>query len=175
MKRVLRKGFTLVEVLIVLIMIGVIAWLFISNFSNPIKSGTTQASANKIAEDMRSIADATDKYIVEKQTNPLGVSHATAGLLENNYLKFAPIPTSVNTAYVWDETTYTGASSWGTALADTALTTTTTSTALCQKINEMFTGAAATAVPPASFSKTLDLQCVGAAAPHTIVKPLIVN
>jgi len=61
-----QAGFTLVEVLVVLVLLGVIISLAISRLSAPLTEATIKKSTFQIAQDMQTISDAGQYYITDK-------------------------------------------------------------------------------------------------------------
>lgn len=178
MKQKLRgnKGFTLIEVIIVLLIIGLIIGVSVGLFTNPIKTSSIQQAALKIADDLRVMDDGAQKFLTDKTTeiDPL------TDLTDEAYLKSIPVPPSQAKdsgfggayAYAKDGATYTG---WGTVAADYVYVLDGITTDVCKKVNELFTGAAPGAAPPVAVNTGKDLQCFGAAAPYTIVKPVYIH
>lgn len=172
-----QKGFTLVEMIIVIALAAVVIGMLFSVLGDYYTQGTTKSAAGKSVDDLNTISTAAQTYKIDKaaEMTTAGVAGVTA-LVTAQYLTQAPVaPNPFSTAdYEIDTTTYT---QWGTVAADTTATLTAANTLLttevCAKVNELFAGAAAGAVPAAAPVGTKDVQCVGAAGgPYTIVKPI---
>lgn len=166
-----QRGFTMVEMLVVLVLVGLVVTFLFSVLGSSFSNASIQQSATKIADDMRSINDASQKYTLTTANQSANLAALTGG----GYMTTVPVPPATGgvTAYAWDNSTYTN--TWGTAAADSVVKSTTTALPVCQMVNQLFAGAAANATPPAAVSGTLDLQCFGAASPYTIVKTIYVN
>jgi len=166
-----QKGFTMVEMLVVLVLVGLVVTFLFSVLGSSFSNASIQQSATKIADDMRSINDASQKYTLTNATQAPSLASLTAG----GVMTTVPVPPATGgvTAYTWDNATYTA--TWGTAAADTVIKTTTTSINVCEMVNQLFAGAAAGTTPPAAVNGALDIQCFGAASPYTVLKTIYVN
>jgi len=171
-----EAGFTMVEMLIVIALIGLIIAFLFSKLGNSFTSAATSQAATQIADDMRSINDATQKYSIEKASNATGFADlATASNGGGPFLAMTPVsPSTIGSpAYTWDSATNV----WGTVMADTSvkITIPAANIGVCQAINFQFAGAASagTAVPGA-VNAALDFQCFGA-GPYTAVKSIYIN
>jgi len=181
-----QKGFTLIEVLIVIILLGIIITFMFKYGGNIFSNASTQSSASKIVDDFRVIDDAASRYQMDKAANATALSGAATTLTVavtssgTPYLSSIPTPPSsgvtTGSSYTWDNATYTN--TWGTAAADTVIALTTiTSTEVCSEINRQFAGGASGAVPPAAVQGTpKDIQCFGpVGGPYTALKTIYVQ
>ena len=170
-----QKGFTLVEMLIVIALIALAAVIMFGVLGNSYGDASVKQSATKLGDDMRAVNDASQKYMVDKGSEATALSGAGTALVDSGYMTMIPVaPSSAGaTPYAWDTSTYKG---WSNAANnDTVVKSTITSTPICQKINELFAGLAAGAAVPGAIDYTKDLQCFGAASPYTVVKSLYVH
>lgn len=170
-----QRGFTLVEMLIVIALIALAAVIMYGVLGNSYADASVKQAATKIGDDMRSVNDASQKYFVDKGSESTALSGAGTALVDAGYMTMVPVPPSaVTSGYTWDSSTYTA--TWGTAAADTVVKATLAATAAttCQKINELFAGDAAGAAIPAAVRAGKDLQCFGA-GPYTVVKTMYVH
>jgi len=173
-----QKGFTLIELLAVTALIAVVVAIYFSPLGNSFSGATTTNAATKIANDMRNINDAAQKYAMEKSANASSFANLqTPAQSGTPYLTTIPVAPAVlgNQAYNVDSSTYT--TTWGTAAADTVATLTipTANAQVCQAVNYQYAGAASLSAPiPAAIDSTHDIQCFGA-GPYTVVKTLYVN
>lgn len=180
-KGILRKqdGFTLIELMLALIVMGLIIAGMYSYFSNPIKEASVGQAATKIADDMRSIDEAASMYLTDKATEISGTDFTQ--LSSNGYLKITPVPPSQakdsgfagTYAYSYDTSSY---KPWGNAATnDKVAVLGGVNYEVCKKINQKFAGAAEVDEPAAAITGTKDLQCFGSSAPYTVVKPIFVK
>lgn len=95
MKFVSRKGFTLLEMMIAIVIVGIIVGVLVAIFGNPIGKASTGSAVSKTADDLRLIADAEDFYYAMN-----GEWASREDLLTSGALKAWPTPSVV----VMDET-----------------------------------------------------------------------
>lgn len=180
-----NSGFTMIEMLIVIILIGFVITFLFNYLGNAFKGAASQQAASKIADDMRTINDAGARYQMEQATNATALTTAATSLAVKvstsgtPYIVTIPSPpttgtTSGTSIYTWDAATYTG---WGTAAADSVITLPgITSIDVCEQINSQFAGIAANTTPPAAVDFTKDVQCFGpAGGPYTALKTVYIN
>lgn len=84
-----KKGFTLVEIMIVVVIIGLLAAMAIPAF-NKVRE-TSQEKA--ITNNLRQIASAADQYFIESGNTTVTV----ADLVNDNYLRQSPAPVAGET------------------------------------------------------------------------------
>lgn len=177
-----NKGFTMIEMLIVIILIGFVITFLFNYLGNAFKGAASQQAASKISDDMRTISDAGARYQMEQATNATaltGVATALDTKLSSSgtpYIVTIPSPpttgTTTGTAYTWDATAYTG---WGTSAPDSVITLPgITSIDVCEQINSQFAGIAANTTPPTSVDIKKGVQCFGS-GPYTALKPVYIN
>lgn len=162
-----QDGFTLIELIIVITLVGLVVASLVGIFGNPLKASTIDNSASQIGDHLRSIADGGDYYYTKTTTEATTMSNLTSGA--NATLKTTPVaPTSAKDAdyagtfaYVLDTTTYTA---WNTTAADTTAVLAGLTDDVCKKINEKYAGLAADAAIPTAVDATKDMQCWKAAA-----------
>ncbi len=78
----MRKGFTLVEILIVMAIIGILLSIIIPNYSSSVK----RAKEAVLKENLFIIRDAIDKFYLDKKKYPTSLED----LITNKYLKKTP-------------------------------------------------------------------------------------
>lgn len=86
-----KKGFTLVEIMIVVVIIGLLAAMAVPAFQQVRKSSSEKAALN----DLRQIAAAADQYFLENNANSVDVS-ALTGTYIKSLNSSNTYPTSVN-------------------------------------------------------------------------------
>ena len=175
--RASEAGFTMVEMLIVIALIGLIVAFLFSKLGNSFNGAAQNQAATQIADDMRSINDAAQRYSMEKAANAASfLNLAGASNSGGPYLSMTPVsPSTIGSpAYTWDGATYTA--TWGTAAADAVvkIAIPAANIGVCQAINSQYTGAAVGAAVPAAVNTALDMQCFGA-GPYTALKTIYIN
>ena len=85
----MRRGFTLVEILIVVVILGILASVVVPQFSN----ATNEAMAGNIKSQLRSLQNQIDLYISRNNgTHPImTMAQSWSLLVSQGYLKAAPI------------------------------------------------------------------------------------
>lgn len=78
----MRKGFTLVEILIVMVIIGILLSIIIPNYSSSVK----RAKEAVLKENLFIIRDAIDKFYLDKKKYPTSLED----LITDKYLKKIP-------------------------------------------------------------------------------------
>ena len=78
----MRKGFTLVEILIVMAIIGILLSIIIPNYSSSVK----RAKEAVLKENLFIMRDAIDKFYLDKKKYPTSLED----LITNKYLKKIP-------------------------------------------------------------------------------------
>jgi prepilin-type N-terminal cleavage/methylation domain-containing protein len=152
-----KKGFTLIEVMCVLILLGVVAAVAYGKFSSPIASQQQGAGATIAGRDLTDIVNGIQAYELANA----GQAPATIAALSPTYLTTVPpAPTQVpgSAAYAL-----------GTVASRTAVTSATTDVNICEAINTQYAGIAAGTAPVAAVG-TLDIQCSGTTSPYVISK-----
>lgn len=164
------KGFTLLELLVALVIAGLLIAVGATAYNNIIGDSSPRAAALGVAKDMEEIFKMSHKSMADKTTEPADLSTLTS----NGYLTAIPTPPAEasSAAYAWDTTTYTG---WATGSADTVVKLTGVSLGACQKLNELFAGAATGATPPVAVDTTKKLQCFGAGPTYTTLTPIFAH
>lgn len=193
------RGFTLIELLIALIVIGMIVALLVGLFGNPVAESSVKQAATKIADDMRTIDDASQQLLTNKTIEANGFvdavdATASKGLVTAGMLKAPPVapsqafPAGVTATDIYAFSTaaagYAGAAytAWkDNANADTVIVLPasaagTVSDSVCKKINELYSGLAENAAIPAAVSGSKDIQCYGPGGDaNFVVKPIYVK
>ena len=167
-----QKGFTLVEMLIVLVLIGLAVALMVGIFGNPFANASVDSAAARVIDDLRSIEGAAQSYKAKEAATPTGISGTATCLVEKGYLKVSPTaPSPISNAYNW---TTTGVTAFGSTGTDTVVTLAGINTDICKAINKAAYGDT-TGTIPASVSGTKNIQCYGSADPYTAVIPVFVQ
>ncbi len=169
-----QKGFTLVEMLIVLVLIGLAIAMMVGIFGNPFATASVDSTANRVIDDLRSIEGAAQSYKAKEAATPTGISGAATCLVEKGYLKVnptAPAPIPNSNPYTW---TTTGVTAFGGSGTDTVVTLGGINLDICKAINKAAWGDT-TGTIPASISGTKNIQCYGSSDPYTAVIPVFVQ
>lgn len=90
-------GFTLIEILIVMVIITILAGISVSIYSNSVLS----AKEAVLREDLRQMRDAIDRYYADKNTWPPDLE----ALVQNKYIRAVPEDPMTGSASTW-RTTY---------------------------------------------------------------------
>lgn len=138
-------GFTLVELLVVITIIGVVVATLIGIFGNPIQSASVRNAASQVGNHLRSITDGANYFFVRTTTRATTMTQLTTGV--NATLTTPPVPPSYARtpghtgvyAYTLNTTAYT---QWRTAAADTVAVLEGLTDDTCTMINEMYAGSA---------------------------------
>ena len=97
-----QSGFSLIELLIVVVIIGIIAAIAIPNLLNAIDRGKQKRSM----ADMRSIGTAVESYAVDNNVYPVAATAAALQpLVQPIYIKSMPLADGWSTTFVVDSTT----------------------------------------------------------------------
>jgi type IV pilus assembly protein PilA len=84
-KNTSKKGFTLVEIMIVVVIIGLLAAMAIPAFQKVRESSRASAMDN----DARQLASAAQQYMLENNTTSAGITYnATTGAITGNLLEY---------------------------------------------------------------------------------------
>lgn len=108
----IRKGFTLVEILIVVVILGILAAIVVPQFTN----ATQDAQAGNLKAQLKSLQNQTELYNARNNgaypdftTEAWGATGDTTSLIGGNYIKTAP----QNPAFPGADKTSIGVSSTG--------------------------------------------------------------
>jgi prepilin-type N-terminal cleavage/methylation domain-containing protein len=161
-----NRGFTLVEVLVMLAVIGLITGVLFGVMGNVFGDSSTKAAAIQISDGIRQISDGAQNYQAQKSMQAANPGTLiTAGLLNS----MPPVPSAVGTTW---------AAAWGTDASRSGkklMTLSVTNDAVCQKVNELFAGLAAGATIVALNDVSLagkDLVCAGATGAGILYKTI---
>lgn len=169
-----QKGFTLVEMLIVLVLIGLAVAMMVGIFGSPFTQASIDSAATRVIDDLRAIEAAAQASRSQRAATPADL----AALVTQGYLKLTPLaPAPITGAYSLNtNVTAFGAS---TTAADTVATLTLSGDdtgEICRAINRAAYKAAANADIPTDVLATRNIQCFGAAvADKTALIPVFVN
>ncbi len=92
-----EKGFTLVELMVVMLIIGVLAAIAIPSFISSIKN----AKEAVLKEDLHVLRNAIDSYTMDKAKAPQSLDD----LVQNGYLKTIPQDPMTHSSETWVTTT----------------------------------------------------------------------
>lgn len=95
-----RKGFTLIEILIVVVIIGILTAIAIPNFIGM----SDRAKIARIESDLQSIGVAAEMYYMDKTDYPATLSDLVKDDPTKTYLNSLPTPPVENESYTWDKT-----------------------------------------------------------------------
>lgn len=93
-KRAAQKGFTLIELIVVVTIIGILAGIAIAN----VKNAQTKAREAALKDDLREMRSAIDNFYADKQHYPQSLKE----LEDSHYLRRIPKDPMTNKAE-WDE------------------------------------------------------------------------
>jgi general secretion pathway protein G len=88
-----ESGFTLIELMVVMLIIGVLMAIAVPNYVSAIKS----AKEAVLKEDLHVIRNAIDSYTMDKQKAPQSLQD----LVEGGYLKSIPVDPMTRSADTW--------------------------------------------------------------------------
>lgn len=167
-----QKGFTLVEMLIVLVLIGLAVSLMVGIFGNPFATASIDSTATRVIDDLRSIEGAAQSYKAKEAATPADLN----ALVTKGYLKLvptAPAPIPDSNKYAWATTGYTA---FGTpTAADTVVTLGGITDDICKAINKAAYGAAADAAIPTAVDGAKNIQCFTSGSSNTALIPVFVQ
>ncbi len=92
-RRPAQQGFTLLELMIVMVVIGILAAIAIPSYTNNVR----HAKEAVLREDLRTMRSAIDAYTVDKQKAPQELQD----LVEAGYLKTMPIDPFTRRSDTW--------------------------------------------------------------------------
>jgi general secretion pathway protein G len=92
-KRSTESGFTLIELMVVMLIIGVLMAIAVPSYIGAIKA----AKESVLKEDLHVIRNAIDSYTMDKQKAPQSLQD----LVEAGYLKVIPVDPMTRTAESW--------------------------------------------------------------------------
>lgn len=156
-----NRGFTLLEILIIIIIFAFIIALLFSYFGNPLANISVHSSAEQIVDSFRTIDDAWNSYYIEtlKEADNLDT------LFQKGYLKFIPVPPQTakmegftdKYAYSINRTDYDFA---GSSTPDVVVTLRGISEPVCRKINHLYGGFPENSEIPVYIHKDRVIQCI---------------
>ena len=88
-----ESGFTLIELMVVMLIIGVLMAIAVPNYVSAIKS----AKESVLKEDLHVIRNAIDSYTMDKQKAPQSLQD----LVEGGYLKSIPVDPMTRASDTW--------------------------------------------------------------------------
>lgn len=161
-----QKGFTLVEMLIVLVLIGLAVAMMVGIFGSPFANASIDSTATRVIDDLRSIEAAAQADKTQKASTPADL----AALVTDGYLKITPTapPVLPNSTYTMATGTYKGAT-------DTIATLDKVNDDICKAINKAAYGATANAAIPAAVDSGKNIQCYGPGTNNIALIPVFVK
>lgn len=163
-----NRGFTLIEVIIVIILLGVLMIVFGKKIGNLFTSNNTKGVAYNVIDDLRSIDDAAQGYTSSTTTEAATLAIlTTSGNLNNT-----PVPQEAGMvtppgSYTLDTTTYTTLGP--TAAADTVVYLDGVTQQVCSEINKKALG---TTTISTTLNTTAPLQCMDNSGTYRVIKLL---
>lgn len=107
MRRRAKKAFTLVEILIVVVILGILAAIVVPQFTN----ASTEAQAGNVATQLQTIRSQVELYRVRNNGQyPDLVANQWADLVGDDYMRAAPVNPRTNSSNVVAGTDHTGGS-----------------------------------------------------------------
>ena len=91
--RCLDQGFTLLELMIVMVVIGILAAIAIPSYTSSVRS----AKEAVLREDLHTMRSAIDSYTVDKQKAPQSLDD----LVQSGYLKVMPVDPFTHRSDTW--------------------------------------------------------------------------
>jgi general secretion pathway protein G len=88
-----EQGFTLLELMIVMVVIGILAAIAIPSYTNSVRN----AKEAVLREDLHTMRAAIDSYTVDKQKAPQSLDD----LVQSGYLKVMPVDPFTNRSDTW--------------------------------------------------------------------------
>lgn len=176
-----QGGFTLVEALILIVVLGLVVAIVIGYMMNPMKDASVNSTVAQIGDNLRTISDAADLVYANTTTKITSLNDLVTGT--NPPLKSLPTPPSAGKdsafagTYLYtfenNSVTYRG---WGdNTVNDAVVYLPGVSTDTCKGINAKYAGLALNAAIPVTVDTTKDLQCWDNSGTNTIVKLLYAN
>ena len=163
-----NKGFTLVEMLVMLGVVGLIAGILFGVMGNVFGDSSVKAAAVQSADGARQINDGMQNYQAQKSAKADLATVVSSGMLT----ALPTVPTALGTSWTLDTTTFTPKTILTLSVPDAQI-------AVCQKINEMYAGLAEGAAVPATWGAGTvagkDLACTGAAGAYKLHKQVYAN
>ena len=157
-----KKGFTLVEMLVMLAVVGLIAGVLFGVMGNVFGDSSIKAAAVQVADGVRQINDAAQNHQAQRAAKPAGADWAS--LVSTGMLTALPPTPSAIGAPAWGRDQTAAPVEYVTlAIPDANLT-------VCQKINELYAGAAEGAPVSATRVAGKDLHCYGSAGAYKVEK-----
>jgi general secretion pathway protein G len=92
-RRARREGFTLIELMIVMVIIVILAGIGLAMYSNSV----VRAREAALAQDLFQMRDAIDQYYADKNTYPA----ALQDLVTDKYMRIVPVDPFTNSADTW--------------------------------------------------------------------------
>ncbi|WP_243374647.1 prepilin-type N-terminal cleavage/methylation domain-containing protein [Geotalea sp. SG265] len=104
-----QKGFTLVEMLVMLLILGLVVVILVSVFADPFKTASSQSNVTRVVDQISQLSNAADSYYTWEK-RPYSDADFS-GLTNKGYLKGVPkAPENIfdgdSQPYVIDRTTY---------------------------------------------------------------------
>ncbi len=169
-----EKGFTLLELLIVIIVLALIAVLLFSFLGNPLQKTSVQSSAVQIADNLRVLDEAWNQYYVSKTTEPASID----AIVTEGILKAKPEPPSAakksgysgTFAYTVDTTNY---NLGGSTTKDTVILLEGITDDVCKKINHLYAGAGENDAIPNAVTTGKSIQCYNDGTNNIALKQVV--
>lgn len=175
-----QKGFTLIEVVIVLLLLGLAIWLVTNQLADPVTKARRNTSVNSITRSFTSIEQAALNQALEKTK-----AATIAELVTKGYLKVDPTPpeggenaSATTGTYAYQLATTLGGANvtgFGGAGLDTVVKIDRIDPEICNALDVKQGLIAEGDATPAAVNYIKNIQCYGAGQDFTAVMPVYVQ
>lgn len=151
MKSQNNRGFTLIELVVAMVIFGLIIALTTPILIIQYQKWTAQAAAEQTVGQLNDIYSAAQLYAFTRGSQATDIVGTPTSLVDAGFLTSAPVPANNVSVFVWDAT----------GAPTVIVKTTTNSTEICSKINELYAGMNADETPDTTVNANKNIQCFG--------------